>query len=89
MPLYNNNFSNPIDIQLNPIFYLKSKILFHILESKIDRTLIQKTLRNIINERHKKGYNISTEYLFKILKKNSGINLNYFMDLYIYKTGMF
>ena len=89
LPLYNNNFSNPIDIQLNPIFYLKSKILFHILESKIDRTLIQKTLRNIINERHKKGYNISTEYLFKILKKNSGINLNYFMDLYIYKTGMF
>ena len=89
LPLYNNNFSNPIDIQLNLIFDLKSKILFHILESKIDKTLIQKSLRNLVNERFTKGYNISTESLFKKFKKNSGINLNHFKDLYIYKTGMF
>jgi len=89
LPLYTNNFSHPIDMQINPIFDLKSKILFHLLETQVEKTFIQKALRNIINERNKKGYIISTEYLIKIFKKNCGINLKYFMDLYVYKTGMF
>ena len=90
LPLYTNNFSHPIEMQLNPIFDLKSKIIFHLLESKIEKTFIQKALKNIVNERHKKGYNLSTEYLIKIFKKNCGIDLKkHFMDLYVYKTGMF
>ena len=90
LPLYTNNFSHPIEMQLNPIFDLKSKIIFHLLESKIEKTFIQKALKNIINERHKKGYNLSTEYLIKIFKKNCGVDLKkHFMDLYVYKTGMF
>ena len=90
LPLYTNNFSHPIEMQLNPIFDLKSKIIFHLLESKIEKTFIQKALKNIINERHKKGYNLSTEYLIKIFKKNCGIDLKKnFMNLYVYKTGMF
>ena len=90
LPLYTNNFSHPIEMQLNPIFDLKSKIIFHLLESKIEKTFIQKALKNIINERHKKGYNVSTEYLIKIFKKNCGVDLKkHFMNLYIYKTGMF
>ena len=90
LPLYTNNFSNPIEMQLNPIFDLKSKIIFHLLESKIEKTFIQKALKNIINERHKKGYNVSTESLIKIFKKNCGVDLKKnFMDLYVYKTGMF
>jgi len=89
LPLYTNNFSHPIEMQLNPIYDLKSKIIFHLLESKVEKIFIQKALRNIINERKKKGYNISTEYLIKIFKKNCGLNLKHFMDLYVYKTGMF
>ncbi len=89
LPLYSNNFTNPIDIQLNTIYNLKSKILFHILESKIDKIFIQKALINIINERNKTGYNISTEDLIKLFNINCGINLQPFMDLYVYKTGMF
>ena len=90
LPLYTNNFSNPIEMQLNPVFNIKSKIIFHLLESKIEKTFIQKALKNIINERHKKGYNLSTEYLIKIFKKNCGVDLKkHFIDLYVYKTGMF
>ena len=89
LPLYTNNFSHPIEMQLNPIYDLKSKIIFHLLESKVEKIFIQKALKNIINERNKKGYNISTEYLIKIFKKNCGLNLKHFMDLYVYKTGMF
>ena len=90
LPLYTNNFSHPIEMQLNPVFNIKSKIIFHLLESKIEKTFIQKALKNIINERHKKGYNLSTEYLIKIFKKNCGVDLKkHFIDLYVYKTGMF
>ena len=90
LPLYTNNFSHPIEMQLNPIFNLKSKIIFHLLESKIEKTFIQKALKNIVNERHKKGYNLSTEYLIKIFRKNCGVDLKKnFMNLYVYKTGMF
>ena len=88
-PLYSNNFSHPVDIQLNLVCDLKSKILFHLFESQIDKIYIQKALINIINERDKKGYNISTDYLIKIFKKNFGMNLKFFFDLYVFKTGMF
>ena len=89
LPLYTNNFSHPIELQLNQIFDLKSKIVFHLLEAQVEKIYIQKALKNIINERNKKGYNISTDYLVKIFKKNCGNNLKHFMDLYVYKTGMF
>ena len=88
-PLYTNNFSHPIEVQLNHIYDLKSKIIFHLIESQVEKVFIQKALKNIINERNKKGYNISTEYLIKIFRKNCGLNLKHFMDLYVYKTGMF
>ena len=89
LPLYTNNYSHPIEMQLNQIFNLKSKIIFHLIEAEVEKIFIQKALKNIINERTKKGYNISTEYLIKIFKKNCGLNLKHFMDLYVYKTGMF
>jgi len=89
LPLYTNNFTHPIEIQLNPIFNLKSKILFHLLESKVKKIHLQKCLRNIINERSKKGYNISTENLIEFVKKNCSLNIKNFIDLYVYKTGMF
>ncbi len=89
LPLYTNNFSHPIEMQLNHIYDLKSKIIFHLIESQVEKLFIQKALKNIINERNKKGYNISTEYLIKIFRKNCGLNLKHFMDLYVYKTGMF
>ena len=89
LPLFTNNFSHPIEMQLNQIYDLKSKIIFHLIEAQIEKIFIQKALKNIINERNKKGYNISNEYLIKIFKKNCGLNLKHFMDLYVYKTGMF
>ena len=89
LPLFTNNFSHPIEMQLNQIYDLKSKIIFHLIEAQVEKIFIQKALKNIINERNKKGYNISNEYLIKIFKKNCGLNLKHFMDLYVYKTGMF
>ena len=89
IPLYTNNYAHPIELQLNQVNDLKSKIIFHLLETQVEKIFIQKALKNIINERHKKGYNISTDYLVKIFKKNCGQNLKHFMDLYVYKTGMF
>jgi len=89
LPLYTNNFTHPIEIQLDPIFNLKSKILFHLLESKVKKIHLQKCLRNIINERNKKGYNISTEILIEYIKKNCSLNIKNFIELYVYKTGMF
>ena len=89
LPLYTNNFSHPIEIQLNPIFNLKSKILFHLLESKLKKIHLQKCLRNIIKERSKNGYNISTEYLIESIKKNCAANIKSFIELNVYKTGMF
>ena len=89
LPLYTNHFSHPIDIQLNPIFDLKSKIILHLLESQIETIFVQNALKSIINERNKKGYNISTVDLIIIFNKNCGIDLKQFLDLYVYKTGMF
>ena len=66
----------------------KSQIIFHLLESQIEKIFVQKALKNIINERSIKGYNLSTEGLIKIFKKNCGNNLKPFMNLYVYKTGM-
>ncbi len=87
-PLYNNNFSHPIEIQLNYNCYLKSSIVIFLLESQVEKIFIQKVLKNILIERKIKGYNISTESLIKIFKKNCGNNLKHFMMLYVYKTGM-
>ena len=87
-PLYTNNFSHPMELQLDNVSYLKSQIIFHLLESQIEKIFVQKALKNIINERSIKGYNLSTEGLIKIFKKNCGNNLKPFMNLYVYKTGM-
>ena len=45
-------------MQLNQIYDLKSKIIFHLIEAQVEKIFIQKALKNIINERNKKGYNI-------------------------------
>ena len=87
-PLYTNNFSHPMELQLDNVSYLKSQIIFHLLEAQIEKIFVQKALKNIINERTIKGYNLSTEGLIKIFKKNCGNNLKPFMNLYVYKTGM-
>ncbi len=58
------------------------------LESQVERIFVQKALKNIINERFKNGYNISSESFIKIFKKNCGISLKSFMNLWIFKTGM-
>jgi len=58
------------------------------LEHQVERIFLQKALKNIINERTKNGYTISTEFFTKLFKKNCGINLKNFMNLWILKTGM-
>ena len=86
-PIYSNNFSNPIEIQLNPIFYLKAKIIFHTLEQRVGQQNIKNILKEIINEREIKGYNISTEILIDKIKKYEN-NINNFFELFIYRTGI-
>ena len=88
LPLYNNNFSNPFEIQVNSLIHLKCKIIFFILESKIGKKNIKNILNQIINERQKNGYNISTQYLLDKFNTNYGINLEKFFDIFVYKTGM-
>lgn len=58
-----------MELQLDNVSYLKSQIIFHLLESQIEKIFVQKALKNIINERSIKGYNLSTEGLIKIFKK--------------------
>ena len=87
LPLYTNNFSNPVEVQLNPIINLKSKIIFHILEQNSDKIIIKNILNEIINERETKGCYISSEILIDKFKKN-GIDVNNFFELFIYRTGM-
>jgi hypothetical protein len=58
------------------------------LENQVEKIFVQKALKNIINERFKNGYNISTESFIKIFKKNCGISLKNFMNIWICKTGM-
>ena len=70
-PLYHNNYSHPMEVQLDPISYLKSKLVLHVLEAQVEKIFVQKALKNIINERSVKGYNISTETLIKIFRKNT------------------
>ena len=72
---------------MDSISYLKSGIVLHMLESQVDRLFVQKSLRNIVNERLKNGYNFSTDSFIKIFKKNCGINLRGFLNLWVYKTG--
>jgi hypothetical protein len=69
------------------VVYLKSTIVMHLLENQVERVFVQKAFKNIINERSKNGYNISTESFIKIFKKNCGISLKSFMNLWIFKTG--
>ena len=85
LPLYTNNFSNPVEIQLNNINNLKSKIIFHILEQNYGKSIIKNIINEIINEREIKGYNISTEILIDKFKSGG---VNKFFELFIYKTGM-
>ena len=87
LPLYSNNFSNPVEIQLNPIINLKSKIVFHVLEQKTDKMIIKDIITEIINERETKGCNISSQILIdKFTKK--GKDINHFFELFVYSTGM-
>lgn len=87
-PLFSNNFTHPLEVQLDTLSYLKSKLVVHLLEAQVEKIFFQKALKNIINERAVKGYNISTETLIKIFRKNCGVNLKHFMNLWVYKTGM-
>lgn len=85
--LYSNFYSHPIELQIDNIIYIKSLIVMILLESYIEKTYILKGLKNIINERSKSN-TISTESFIKILKKNCGISLKKFTNLWIFKTGM-
>jgi hypothetical protein len=87
-PLYSSLFTHPVELQTDHILYLKSTIVLHLLESHVEKIFVQKALKNIINERLKNGYNISSEKFIKIFKTNCGINLKNFMSLWIFKTGM-
>jgi hypothetical protein len=87
-PLYTNYYSHPMELQFDPLVYLKSTVVLHLLEAQVEKAFLQKAMKNIINERMKNGYNISTESFIKIFKKNCGINLKHFMGLWVYKTGM-
>ena len=87
-PLYTSNFYHPVELQLDQLVYVKSMIAIHLLEAQVEKNFVKKALKNIINERFKNGYNISTESFIKIFKKNCGINLKHFMQLWVFKTGM-
>jgi hypothetical protein len=88
LPLYTNNYANPMEIQLNPISYLKCKIIFHIIESIVGINNIKNIVNYIANEDGENQYFISTKILIDKFKTKYGIDLNNFFDLYVYSTGM-
>ena len=88
LPLYTNNYANPMEIQLNPISYLKCKIIFHIIESIVGINNIKNIVNDIANEDGENQYFISTKILIDKFKTKYGIDLNNFFDFYVYSTGM-
>ena len=87
-PLYSNNFIHPVELQMCPVLYLKSLLVMLLLENYVERSYVQKAIKNIINERSKNESTISTELFLKTLKKNCGLSLKKFLNCWILKTGI-
>lgn len=81
---------NPIDrMNLEEILELKSRLIFILLERKIERTFLQKLLSHIYAEtlinRHRDGF--SCQLFLKLIKRLTGKDLKSFTDLWIFNSG--
>ena len=81
---------NPIDKNnLEEILELKSRIIFILLERKIERTFLQKLLSHIYAEtlinRQREGF--SCQLFLKLIKRLTGKDLKSFTDQWIFNSG--
>lgn len=81
---------NPIDrANLEEILELKSRLIFILLERKIERTFLQKLLSHIYSEtlinRHRDGF--SCQLFLKLIKRLTGKDLKSFTDQWIFNSG--
>lgn len=81
---------NPIDeANLEEILELKSRLIFVILERKIEKTFLQKLLSLIYAEtlinRHRDGF--SCQLFLKLIKRLTGKDLKSFTDQWIFNSG--
>ena len=74
LPFYTNEFSNPAELQLNPVLNLKSKIIFSLIEAQVGINNIKSIINKMINERET---NISTQILLIIWERSYIPSLNY------------
>lgn len=81
---------NPIDkMNLEEILDLKSRLVFILLERKIEKTFLQKLLSHIYAEtlinRHRDGF--SCQLFLKLIKRLTGKDLKSFTDQWIFNSG--
>ena len=81
---------NPIDrTNLEEILELKSRLIFVLLERKIEKTFLQKLLSLIYAEtlinRHRDGF--SCQLFLKLIKRLTGKDLKSFTDQWIFNSG--
>lgn len=82
---------NPIDrMNLEEILDLKSRLIFILLERKIERTFLQKLLSHIysetlINRQHRDGF--SCQLFLKLIKRLTGKDLKSFTDQWVFNSG--
>jgi hypothetical protein len=80
---------NPIDrMNLEEILELKSRLIFILLERKIEKTFLQKLLSHIYAEtlinRHRDGF--SCQLFLKLVKRLTGKDLKSFTDQWIFNS---
>jgi hypothetical protein len=82
---------NPVDFQsLQEIFALKSRLIFVLLERKIERNFLQKLLSHIYSETlimrdNRDGF--SCQLFLKLIKRLTGKDLKSFTDQLIFNSG--
>lgn len=81
---------NPIDrMNLEEILELKSRLIFILLERKIEKNFLQKLLSHIYAEtlinRHRDGF--SCQLFLKLIKRLTGKDLKSFTDQWIFNSG--
>ena len=80
-PLCNMFFTNPNELQTDPVFALKSGLVFHMIESKVGKLHLRNVLQVFLSPK------TTTSEFIKCFKKLYRISLKEFAKNWIYGTG--
>ena len=85
--LYSDYIPFPSYLQHNDFYFVKSGIVFHIIESKIKKEHFHKLLKVIIKECSSKHSTLSTEDFSKKFKRLCGLSTKKLLYNWVYWTG--